>query len=609
MILVCCLIYLSAAAQRADTSIIYEQKNKSLPSSLNRAASKLSKSLNENLPETDIAEEYETLAKELILKNEFVKAEDYLKKARDIYTKSNNRQALTTINRELAKLQEMQNNYAEAIAYYDEASRTSNNPIDKQINTNDANRLRNQSNPQSQSEYIQSNIQLLGQEGRKEEQATAYQQMAQTNRLMNQSEAAIENYEKALEVVDKSPTKTFQIKSDIADVYTENKEFDKAIVMKQQLVEEARQTSNVKMEIGELRSLSTIYFSDDKADEGIAILMKAYNLSIDEGQTFEAKNTLEQLIVQYQRQNNSAKIIELYHNFLDNLEQMIRSDSSLVDVKLFQLTESKIQQLEKERELKDELIRKKNNFNYALIFFIVLVLVLLGLVVKAFYTIKIRNKKIALQSLRREMNPHFIFNSLNSVNQFIAQNNELEANKYLSSYSKLMRNVMENSNNDFIRLDKELEQLKEYLDLEMLRFSHVFAYKIEVNPTIDTESVQIPNMLIQPHLENAIWHGLRYRNDKGFLKLSIDRENQDLVIRIEDNGIGLKQSEQIKTQNQKMHRSRGLTNITERIKLLNELYHLNIRLMMHDKNGQETGVLVEIFIPINKEALNGHKTT
>src|SRR5690606_8044406 len=136
--------------------------------------------------------------------------------------------------------------------------------------------------------------------------------------------------------------------------------------------------------------------------------------------------------------------------------------------------------------------------------------------------IKTKNKEIALQSLRREMNPHFIFNSLNSVNHFIAQNNELEANKFLTSYSNLMRNTMENSNKDFVTLSNEISNLKKYLELEHLRFRDKFDYKISVDDNLDPDSTWLPNMIIQPHLENAIWHGLRYKEQKGLLTLNFN---------------------------------------------------------------------------------------
>ena len=196
------------------------------------------------------------------------------------------------------------------------------------------------------------------------------------------------------------------------------------------------------------------------------------------------------------------------------------------------------------------------------------------------------------------MNPHFIFNSLNSVNQFISENKEREANKYLTSYSNLMRNTMENSNKDFITLDNELEQLKKYLELEHLRFQDKFDFKISVDPELDTERTMIPNMIIQPHLENAIWHGLRYLDVKGLLQMKVQLSNEKVVIRIEDDGIGMTKSQELKTTNQKVHESRGMSNTKERISLLNELYKKHITFQISEKTLPETGTIVEIVFPL-----------
>jgi two-component system sensor histidine kinase YesM len=223
---------------------------------------------------------------------------------------------------------------------------------------------------------------------------------------------------------------------------------------------------------------------------------------------------------------------------------------------------------------------------------------LLAFIVKALYSIKTKNKEIALQSLRREMNPHFLFNSLNSVNQFIAQNNELEANKYLTSYSNLMRNTMENSNKDFVTLGNEIENLTKYLELEHLRFKDKFDFKITVDEKLDPETIWVPNMIIQPHLENAIWHGLRYKEGKGLLKMNVMLMEKRIVITIDDDGIGPARSSELKTHNQKAHQSRGLTNTKERMTLLNELYKTKMDFTVTEKAGPETGTIIEITFPI-----------
>lgn len=228
----------------------------------------------------------------------------------------------------------------------------------------------------------------------------------------------------------------------------------------------------------------------------------------------------------------------------------------------------------------------------------VLLLLFFGSIVKALYSIKTKNKEIALQSLRREMNPHFLFNSLNSVNQFIAQNNELEANKYLTSYSNLMRNTMENSNKDFVTLGNEIENLTEYLELEHLRFVDKFDFEINVDEKLDPETIWVPNMIVQPHLENAIWHGLRYKDGKGLLKMDFTLSGKIITITIDDDGIGPTKSSELKTHNQKAHQSRGLTNTKERMTLLNELYKTKMSFSVTEKKSPETGTIVEITFPI-----------
>ena len=117
---------------------------------------------------------------------------------------------------------------------------------------------------------------------------------------------------------------------------------------------------------------------------------------------------------------------------------------------------------------------------------------------------------LELKSLRAQMNPHFIFNSLNSVNSFISKNDDRSANKYLSQFSRLMRMVLENSKHDFVSLDSEIEILKLYLELEHLRFQDKFDYDFTIGGGVKKDEIEIPPMLIQPFIENSVWHGLRY---------------------------------------------------------------------------------------------------
>lgn len=531
-------------------------------SSAKKALMNLSKSLESGKSDEAVALDYEALAKTLALQGEFKKAESYLSQARSLYHQLRNQGKTAQIDREIGRMQEAQGKIQEAILSYNNACRLSQDTTFKALNMNDVNRLKNISDPAGQSPYIQKNIEILNTSHKpeqREDRVAAFQQMAYVNMKMDDKQAALSNLNSALEEVKDQPVEAIKVQREIAKVYV----------------------------------------ADSQQVKALASLQDSYDLALKEGHTMEAKKSLEQLVAQYRKENQPRKALDLYADFMDRLEPLVKADSTLIDQKFFQAHEARIAQLEKERALKDELIRKKNTFNYVLQGSIVLVLVFLLFIVKAWYSIKKKNKKIALQSLRREMNPHFIFNSLNSVNQFIAQNNELEANKYLSSYSRLMRNILENSNKDFTPLSTELEQLKEYLDLEHMRFNDKFIYEIEVDESLDTDRVLVPNMLIQPHLENAIWHGLRYKDSGGVLNLSVKADGNYLSVTIEDNGIGLKKSNELKTRHQKKHNSRGLTNTHERINLLNSLYNTCITMEITEKEGEDTGVVVWIRFPFN----------
>lgn len=581
----------------AQDTIKKKSKQSQKEYNLNQAAAELKKSLSEDENDLQTAQKYEALAKQLSAKGQYAKAEEYLKKARDIYAKRNKKKEAAITNRGIAKVQESQNKTQDAIVSYEMASQTATDKVAEKINYNDAERLKNNA-PEQKKDYISSNIQILEKEGEKEEAADAYQQMAKANIDRNDAKAAVENYKKALENVKHKPEEAIKIKNEIAKVYASENEFDKAIEINIKLINEAKEKNDSETQIVQMQELATIYFKQQEAEKGISVLKKAYELAIQNGKTILAKNSLDQLISEYNAKGNGEKSIELYENFFENFESLIKSDNSLVDSKVFQVTEDRIKHLEKERALKDELISKKNTFNYFLLGSVVLMVLLFVFIVKALYSIKTKNKKIALQSLRREMNPHFIFNSLNSVNQFISENKELEANKYLTSYSNLMRNMMENSNKDFVTLNNEVEQLKKYLDLEHLRFNEKFDYEITIDDALDGDAVLVPNMLLQPHLENAIWHGLRYKEGKGFLKLDFKLKNNMVKVIVDDNGIGLTKSKELKTTNQKVHESRGMTNTRERISLLNELYKKNISLKISEKENPETGTRIEISFPL-----------
>ena len=195
------------------------------------------------------------------------------------------------------------------------------------------------------------------------------------------------------------------------------------------------------------------------------------------------------------------------------------------------------------------------------------------------------------------MNPHFIFNALNSVNSFIANNDERAANKYLSEFSQLMRSVLENSEEDFIPLAKEIELLEIYVKLEHFRFKDKFDYTISVDEQLKLSEYVIPPMLLQPYVENAVWHGLRYKEEKGTLAIKFEPIDSDSIrIIISDDGIGRKKSKALKTAHQKKQNSKGMGNIKKRISILNNMYKDKVDVEISNIYKNEEGTRVQLIL-------------
>lgn len=586
-----------------------------------------------------IAKSYEQLGNEYLKNGNYLKAEEFYAKAKLIYEKLKKKQDKSRVSRLLAKSQEAQNKISQAIQNYEDAgsddfgiaetpSSNSNESniedIEKpttdkkdingklkqetafgyfnQINLNDVNRLKNNSNLDKNVDLLENNIKLLEDEKAKNpsiqtELGETYQQLGNIQMQQNNIPQAIESYNNAYNT-SITASGASSIGNQLTNVYISTGQFDEAIKVQKKILERKDIQQNTDLKIKQIQNLADVYLKNDDDEKALLLLQESYDIAIKNHKTKASKDCIEAMAIIYQKRGNTQKIISLYKQYLSNLEDLIKNDVEIVDTKLIAITEEKIAQLEAEKKLKDQLIRKKNTFNYVLIFASTILLGLLLFIIKTLNSIKIKNKKIELQSLRREMNPHFVFNSLNSINNYIAQNDELAANKYLSAYSNLMRSTMENSNKDFISLSTELELLKRYLDLEQLRFSDKFSYTISVDENIDCDTIEIPNMLIQPQVENAIWHGLRYKETKGLLQLDFVLHNKQLLIKIEDDGIGFTKSQLLKTKNQQSHNSIGIKNTQNRITLLNNLYSKNISYKTTELLPPNEGTVVKISFDI-----------
>ena len=205
--------------------------------------------------------------------------------------------------------------------------------------------------------------------------------------------------------------------------------------------------------------------------------------------------------------------------------------------------------------------------------------------------------KLEMQALRAQMNPHFIFNSLNSINMFILENNKLQAAAHLSKFSKLVRLILQNSGEVFIPLERELETLNLYLELESLRFKDKFEYKILVDEKIDATELKVPPLIIQPYAENAIWHGLMHKKGKGHLRIELYQNEKILLCKVTDDGIGRKKAEELRSKSTLAHKSMGMRITKDRLAMLqkqSETFITITDLILSDGNSGGTEVLIEI---------------
>ncbi|PKP52061.1 MAG: hypothetical protein CVT92_10690 [Bacteroidetes bacterium HGW-Bacteroidetes-1] len=206
------------------------------------------------------------------------------------------------------------------------------------------------------------------------------------------------------------------------------------------------------------------------------------------------------------------------------------------------------------------------------------------------------------KALQLQMNPHFLFNSLNSIQSFIVNNDIDNAIHYLSKFSMLMRRTLANSRESYVSLRDEIQALRLYIDLEKLRFNEKFDYILEIDPDIDESFIEIPPMILQPYVENAIIHGLMHKAETGHLLIQLNMEDENIMVVIQDNGVGREKANEIRRESGIERKSRGMLITRERLEMLNQYtkdtYTVNV-IDLTDENGNPSGTRVEIMIHAN----------
>jgi LytS/YehU family sensor histidine kinase len=200
------------------------------------------------------------------------------------------------------------------------------------------------------------------------------------------------------------------------------------------------------------------------------------------------------------------------------------------------------------------------------------------------------------------MNPHFIFNCLNSIQQYFLTNDGAKANKFLSMFAALVRETLHFSSQKSIRVSDEVRYLSRYLEMEKMRFGDHFVYEINVDSTLPINFVEIPALMLQPYVENAIRHGVRHRKSgNGRIQISFEMKGEELHCIVADNGIGREKSRAMRGRQPVEYQSRGMELGQKRIEALNKLYHREIKVEIKDlanDQGAALGTEVHLIIPV-----------
>jgi ligand-binding sensor domain-containing protein/putative methionine-R-sulfoxide reductase with GAF domain len=210
--------------------------------------------------------------------------------------------------------------------------------------------------------------------------------------------------------------------------------------------------------------------------------------------------------------------------------------------------------------------------------------------------------EVEMQALRAQMNPHFIFNCLNSINRYIVKSDQTTASLYLTKFAKLIRLILDNSNSKNVILSQELEALKLYIEMEALRFDKKFSYEIKVEGNLGADTVEVPPLIIQPYVENAIWHGLLHKEENGHLSVRVSQNGGSMLYCvIEDNGVGRERAKELKSKSATSRKSLGMQLTQNRLSLLNKHAELNASVEivdLKDENGTAAGTRVILKIPM-----------
>lgn len=360
-----------------------------------------------------------------------------------------------------------------------------------------------------------------------------------------------------------------------------------------------------------LAYLGDYYAGQKQNKEALAYLEKSSRLAEEMGVLEQVKNSELSISSIYEKSGNYAEALKHYKKYstakdsitnAENIKNMVREEMNYE-------MERKAELQKAENEKKQAIYFEKSKRNRQLILFGALSVVFVLGIIFLVYNRRQLKKTLTLEkdlaeyeqkALHLQMNPHFVFNCLGSISSFIVQNGTDSAIKYLSKFSKLMRLTLEYSKESLIPIDKEIEGLQNYLELEQLRFNKMFDFSITKDPNIE-DDMAIPPLLLQPFVENAIMHGIVPKKETGVINVNFSIEDDKLVCTVTDNGIGFSKSKEMKENSVTVHKSMALEITRKRLEVIQAFTSKTSKVEIKDvfdNNGLLNGTRIVLNLPI-----------
>lgn len=429
-------------------------------------------------------------------------------------------------------------------------------------------------------------------------------------------EESIISYKKSLNIRKKIPNYNYWVGYsyyNIANSFMDLKQLDSADYYMEKAksvflyeTENARIPSLASLGMAELR------FKQDKFSQAEDYVMQAMEIARQQKQIDFLGECYKLLTRIYEKRKEFEKALDALkeHNRIKSEIDSSNNQKDIAEIEALYnqaLNKQKIAELEKS-QAESALKNKRNRWLIAIISLAALLIVLSVLF---YFNRKYQRQKLSAQALetevaetklmalRAQMNPHFIFNCINTAQNFVVNANKLDAYEFLADFARLLRLVLENSGKQVVTLNEELEQLKLYVSLEQIRFEQKFEVVYELDAVQDLKNNEVPSMLLQPLVENAILHGLMNKTDyeKGRLVMSASADDEGVTFTIDDNGVGRKNAMQIKSKKSLHYQSQAMSNVQERLAIISKNLHTQIGFQIIDKetlNEQGTRVMIKL---------------